>query len=64
MGTLDKVARILVAIIIAILDTTHVISGITATVLLIIASILIITSFVNFCPLYIPFDISTRKKEK
>jgi hypothetical protein len=30
---------------------------------LIFAGILIVTSFFSFCPLYLPFGISTRKKE-
>jgi hypothetical protein len=64
MGTVDKVVRILVAIIIAILYSTNQISGSVAIILLILASIFIITSFISFCPLYLPFGISTRKKEK
>jgi len=64
MGTVDKVLRILVAIVIAVLYSTNQISGTAAIILLILASIFIITSFISFCPLYLPFGISTRKKEK
>jgi len=64
MGTIDKVIRILVAILIVGLYYTHVISGTVAIVLLILAGIFIITSFMSFCPLYLPFGISTRKKEE
>ena len=63
MGTIDKVIRILVAIIIAGLYFANQISGTAAIVLLIIAGIFILTSFMGFCPLYFPFGISTRKKE-
>ncbi len=64
MGTADKIIRILVAIIITVLYFTHVISGTAAIVLLIIAGVFILTSFISFCPLYWPFGISTRKKEQ
>lgn len=64
MGTTDKVVRILVAIIIAALYFTNMISGTVAIILLILAAIFILTSLISFCPLYLPFGISTRKKEK
>lgn len=63
MGTVDKVVRILAAIVIAVLYFTNQISGVTAIVLLVVAAAFIITSFMGFCPLYAPFGISTRKKE-
>jgi Protein of unknown function (DUF2892) len=64
MGTVDKVVRILVAIVIAGLYFTNQISGTVAIVLLVVAAAFILTSFMSFCPLYLPFGISTRKKEK
>jgi len=62
MGSTDKVIRILVAVIIAALYYAGYISGTLATILLIVAGIFIITSFITFCPLYLPFGISTRKQ--
>lgn len=62
MGTADKVLRILVAIIIAGLYFTNIISGTIAIILLVIAGVFILTSSMSFCPLYLPFGISTRKK--
>ncbi|CAN5369426.1 DUF2892 domain-containing protein [soil metagenome] len=64
LGTADRILRIIVAIAIAVLYFTNHISGTTAIVLLVIAGIFIITSFISFCPLYWPFGISTRKKTK
>ncbi|MEI8048487.1 MAG: DUF2892 domain-containing protein [Bacteroidota bacterium] len=64
MGTTDKVVRILVAIAIAVLYFTNQISGTVAIVLLVLAGVFILTSLLSFCPLYLPFGISTRKKEK
>ena len=62
MGKLDSYLRIIAAIVVAMLYFTNVISGTVAIVLLIVAAIFIITGFVNFCPLYLPFGISTRPK--
>lgn len=64
MGTADKVVRILAAIVIAGLYFANVISGTVAIILLILAGIFIITSFISFCPLYWPFGISTFKRKK
>ncbi len=63
MGTTDKVIRILVALLIIVLYFTHQISGTLAIIGLILSAVFILTSFISFCPLYLPFGISTRKKE-
>jgi hypothetical protein len=63
MGTVDKAVRILAAVIIAGLYFANIISGTVAIILLILAGIFILTSFMSFCPLYLPFGISTRKKK-
>ncbi len=62
IGTADKILRILVAIVIAGLYFANIISGTVAIILLILAGVFILTSFMSFCPLYYPFGISTKKK--
>jgi len=62
MGTVDKVIRILVAVVIAILFYTQVLTGTLGIVLLVLAVIFVITSFISFCPLYLPLGINTGKK--
>lgn len=62
MGTVDKAIRIVLAIIVVVLYLSNLISGTLAIVLLIFAGIFILTSFLSFCPLYLPFGISTRPK--
>ncbi|MCE5194159.1 MAG: DUF2892 domain-containing protein [Nitrospiraceae bacterium] len=62
MGTTDKIIRIIIAVVIGILYLTGNISGILAVVLGILAVIFLLTSFVGWCPLYVPFGISTKKK--
>jgi hypothetical protein len=63
MGTIDKAIRILVAVVVVVLYFTHVISGVLAIILLAFSAIFIVTSLLSFCPLYLPFGLSTRKKE-
>jgi hypothetical protein len=61
MGSTDKIIRITVAVIVAVLYFTNTISGTLALVLGAFAVILLITSFVSFCPMYLPFGVSTKK---
>ncbi|HEX7871067.1 MAG TPA: DUF2892 domain-containing protein [Chryseobacterium sp.] len=63
MGTVDKVIRILVAVVIGILYFTNVISGTLAIILGALAVVFVLTSFISFCPLYLPFGISTFRKK-
>jgi uncharacterized membrane protein len=63
MGTVDKVIRILVAVVVVVLFFTHVISGVLPIILLALSAIFVVTSLLSFCPLYLPFGLSTRKKE-
>ena len=63
MGTIDRVMRIIAAVVIAALYFTNVIEGTLAIVLMVIAAVFVLTSFVSFCPLYVPLGISTKRKE-
>lgn len=64
MGTIDKAIRILIAIVIGVLYFTNTISGTMAIILGILAIAFVLTSFMSFCPLYLPFGISTLKKKE
>ncbi len=64
MGTIDRVIRILVAVVIIALYFMDQISGTAAIVLLVLSAIFILTSFMSFCPLYLPFGLSTAEKKK
>lgn len=63
IGTTDRVIRILLAAVVAILYFTEVISGTTAIILGILGLMFLLTSLMSFCPLYLPFKISTMKKQ-
>lgn len=64
MGTVDKAIRTVIAIAIGILYMTNVITGTLAIVLLAFAAIFLLTSFISFCPVYLPFGINTGKKKE
>lgn len=63
MGTMDRAIRILIAVLIVVLYYANVISGAVAIILLVFAGAFVLTSLISFCPLYLPFGISTRRKE-
>jgi hypothetical protein len=62
IGTIDRIIRIILAIVVFILYMTGSISGTAAIILGILAIVFVLTSLIGFCPLYIPFKISTIKK--
>lgn len=64
MGSIDKTVRTIIAIIVAILYFTGVISGTTAIILGILAIVFLLTSLIGTCPLYLPIGLSTRKDAK
>ena len=63
MGSADKLIRVLIAVVIAVLYYLGKIEGTLALVLLAFAVIFLLTSLVSFCPLYAIFSINTCKKE-
>jgi hypothetical protein len=63
MGTTDRLIRIVLAVIVAILYFTNTISGTMAIVFGALAVIFVLTSFISFCPLYVPLGITTCSKK-
>ncbi|WP_420577920.1 YgaP family membrane protein [Ekhidna sp.] len=61
MGSADRVIRVMLAAIIAYLYFTNVVTGTLGLVLIILAGVFVLTSFISFCPLYAPFGIKTCK---
>ena len=64
MGSTDKMVRIILAIVIAILFFTNVISGTLGIILLILAGVFVLTSLISFCPLYPLVGMNTKKKRE
>jgi len=63
MGSADKGIRIVIALAIAALYYFNVIEGTLAYVLMALALVFLLTSFISFCPLYLPFGLNTCKKK-
>ena len=64
MGGVDKIIRLIVVAIIAVLYFTDQITGTAAIILGIIAVAFLVTSLIGWCPTYVPFGISTKKADK
>lgn len=62
MGFVDRLIRLLVAVVLTILYYMGVITGTIGIVALIVALVFTITSLVSFCPLYTVFGLKTCKK--
>jgi hypothetical protein len=62
MGRADRIIRFIIAVVLIILTYTLSMGHILKIILGIIALILVITSLVGTCPLYMLFRISTKKK--
>jgi len=64
MGGTDRILRIVLAVVFAVLYFTGTVGGTIGLVLLILGAIFLATSLVSFCPLYLPFGISTCRVKK
>lgn len=64
LGIVDKRIRIMVAIIVAVLYYLNIIEGTLAYILMAVAIIFLITSLINFCPLYKIFGFNSCKIQK
>ncbi|HNW74959.1 MAG: DUF2892 domain-containing protein [Bacteroidales bacterium] len=63
MGTTDKIIRIVIAVLFAVLFFTKAVTGVAGIILLVLAAVFILTSLIGSCPLYLPFGINTCKKK-
>ncbi|PIQ63360.1 MAG: hypothetical protein COV99_02980 [Bacteroidetes bacterium CG12_big_fil_rev_8_21_14_0_65_60_17] len=61
MGSVDRILRTVVAVVVAVLIGTGTLTGIVAIIAGVLAGVFLLTSFVSFCPLYAPFGFSTCK---
>ncbi len=64
MGNTDRIIRVLVSAVIAVLFINNSITGILAYVLLGVGAIFLLTSLVGSCPLYSLFGINTCRVKK
>lgn len=59
---MDRTVRIIVALATVVLTFTGVLHGTLAIILLVFATVFLLTSFVSFCPLYALFGFNTCKR--
>lgn len=64
MGLADRIIRILVALVIAVLFFTNIITGTLGIILLVLAGVFLLTSMISFCPLYTIFGVKTCPTEE
>lgn len=63
MGSLDKIIRIILALVLGGAYFAGLISVTVAIVAGVVALLLVATSFVSFCPLYLPFGLNTLRSK-
>jgi hypothetical protein len=61
MGSTDKVIRILLAVVFAVLFFTGTVTGTLGAILLVVGGIFLATSVISFCPLYTLVGMNTCK---
>lgn len=64
IGMVDKTVRLALAALAVVLYFLGAVKGTLALVVLIIAIVLVVTSLVNFCPIWALFGWSTDKKKE
>lgn len=64
MGNLDRIIRVLIAAVIAVLYFTGVVTGAIGIMLLATGGIFLITSIDGSCPIYALFGLKSCKKEE
>ena len=60
MGTVDRIVRIALALVLFGLIVTGTVSGVLAIIMGVVAAIFAVTSVVSFCPIYFVTKLSTR----
>ena len=62
MAILDRIIRVVLVVLVAVLYFTHQLPPVAAIILGILAVVFLLTSIVGMCPLYLLFGISTKRK--
>ena len=62
MSNIDRGIRIVIAAVFVYLYVSSIVSGVLGFLLMVFALVFLATSTIAFCPLYLPFNFSTRKR--
>lgn len=63
LGSTDRIVRVIIAVVFAALYFSGSVVGTAGIVLVGLSAILLLTSVVSFCPLYLPFGLSSLRKK-
>jgi len=61
MSNIDRIARVVLAAVFAYLYFGGVVTGTLGIVLVVFGAVFLLTAVLAFCPLYVPFKLSTHK---
>jgi hypothetical protein len=61
MSNADRIVRVILAAVFAFLYFSGTVPGALGVILLVFGGVFILTAILAFCPLYVPFKISTYK---
>ena len=64
MGNADRIVRLLLAVVMAVLYFTNTVTGTFGIILLVLAGVFVVTSLVSFCPLYTLIGLNTCPAKK
>jgi DMSO/TMAO reductase YedYZ heme-binding membrane subunit len=62
MGSIDRTVRLVLSVVLLVLYLTETVTGTLGLIAILIALLLAVTSFIGFCPLYLPFKFNTFRK--
>ena len=62
IGLIDRILRFTAAILFVYLYAANIIQGTLGIILIILTVMFLLTGILSWCPLYMPFKISTTKK--
>ncbi|MBX7125103.1 MAG: DUF2892 domain-containing protein [Cyclobacteriaceae bacterium] len=64
VGNVDRIIRIVLALIMGILYFTGTVGGTVGLILLVLAGVFVLTSLVSYCPIYSLVGLNTCPKDK
>lgn len=64
LGTADRIIRLVIAAIVAVLFASNIITGTLGVILMIVAGVFALTSVISFCPIYFSLKLKTNPSTK
>ncbi len=64
MGNTDRIIRLILAVVFAVLYFTNTVNGTFGIILLVLGGVFVLTSLISFCPLYSLIGLNTCPAKK